>query len=161
MGMYTEIVANFALKENVPSEVITILQYLVGDQENRPTKLPDHDFFKCNRWAATLMMSSYYFMPISNSILHHDEPNSTWYLSSRSDLKNYDGEIEKFFDWIDPYVDALNGEFLGYSRYEESLEPILFLTKKSLNEPLKHFILSQAAPRSISSTPNIAASTNP
>jgi hypothetical protein len=37
-----------------------------------------------------------------------------------ANLKNYDDEIAKFFDWIDQYVEGSEGDFLGYSLYEET-----------------------------------------
>ena len=46
-------------------------------------------------------------------------------LFSRSDLKNYDREIELFFDWLRPLTCALPGDCIGWQWYEEHDEPTL------------------------------------
>ena len=43
------------------------------------------------------------------------------------DFKNYDGEIEKFFNWIKQYLyKGWDKQFIGYSLYEEAIEPTLY-----------------------------------
>jgi hypothetical protein len=123
MGMYTELVLNVKLKNDVPAAVITMLQYMVGALDN-PPELPVHELFNTDRWPMVLNSGSYYFIPRSNTKLIHDAGGS-WYLSSRADLKNYDSTTEKFVDWLMPYIDGLPGEFLGYSRYEDDDDPTL------------------------------------
>jgi quinol monooxygenase YgiN len=51
-----------------------------------------------------------------------------YYVSFRANLKNYDDEIDKFFDWVAPHVRDSGAEktFLGYSQYEENDEPRLY-----------------------------------
>lgn len=44
-----------------------------------------------------------------------------------SSLKNYHGEVEAFFDWLAPHVTSSG--FLGYSLYEESELPVLYVVK--------------------------------
>lgn len=46
-----------------------------------------------------------------------------------ANFTNYDDEIEKFVDWIDPYVDAHPGDFLGYSVYDSRDRPRLFFKR--------------------------------
>lgn len=57
------------------------------------------------------------------------ERPENWAFMLHANLKNYDGEIAKFFDWIDPYVEGSEGDYMGYSLYEET-EP---------NEPPRSF----------------------
>lgn len=47
-----------------------------------------------------------------------------WYINVRCNLKNYDGEIGAFLDWIMPWVFA-GPECLGYYRYESDDHPTL------------------------------------
>ena len=53
--------------------------------------------------------------------------SENYYLVVRSDFKNYQGEIGKFFDWISPYIEKCGDKtFIGYSLYEEYDEPRLY-----------------------------------
>ena len=83
-------------------------------------------FFETHRWLRILTSSSYYFVPLSVSELVKDDITNQYALVAYSSLKNYDSEIEKFVDWIRPYVNATQGEMLGYIRYEEDSEPEIF-----------------------------------
>lgn len=124
MGMYTELVLNLTIKSDAPPEALAVLRQLAnGDDE--PKKLPDHPFFKCPRWSMVMQCSSHYFVPFSLSKLHSTSYTDDYYLSTRSDLKNYDDEIDLFVDWLRPYIDGLAGDFIGYKRYEEDLNPTL------------------------------------
>ena len=129
MGMYTEFHFNSRLKTDTPPEVIEILKFMTSDRA-KPEVLPEHPLFECDRWVWMLKCTSYYFDQITHSVVERDEVNNDYYLSIRCDLKNYDGEIEKFCDWIEPYLDKIPGEFLGFSRYEEIKDPTLIYYKK-------------------------------
>lgn len=125
MGMYTELVLSTRVK---PIEsVIDVLQYMAG-KKDKPV-LPNHPLFKTTRWDRLFASCSSYFVPRSVCLLEYDEIGGYWVLILRADLKNYEGEIEKFIDWIDPYLDLLPGELVGYSRYEETNEPTLIYKK--------------------------------
>jgi len=134
MGMYTELHFNAKLREDTPESVITVLKYMLDFKPGDPQPpLPDHPLFKTDRWLVMLSMDSYYFAADTHSTLRKDEINDDWYLCIRCNLKNYGSEIEKFIDWIDPYVDAFEGDFLGFSRYEESEDPTL-IRKRGVSE---------------------------
>lgn len=126
MGMYTELVLGVELKPT--SEVLDILRYMLGDVEERPECInrDDHELFKTERWECMLRCDSYYFDGQTDSKLFVDnlyKDAPMYFLNVRSNLKNYDSEIEKFMDWLAPYI-ATNG-FLGYKRYEEADDPTL------------------------------------
>ena len=58
MGMYTEINVCFDLVKDTPKNVVSILHYLIeGDDE--PSDLPNHEFFKCDRWDMVARCDSY------------------------------------------------------------------------------------------------------
>lgn len=131
MGMYTEIVCGFSLRSDTPDEVITALKTMTREYEDHPEGWtpPEHELFKCERWTMVLSCASYYFgFSRSHKLLVWDEISNTWMLSARASLKNYDNEIEKFFDWIKPYVESGSGatNMIGYSMYEEASEPTLY-----------------------------------
>lgn len=133
MGMYTELHYNAELKIARQSKVAKILQYMVGDLDEPPAKLPKHPLFKTERWAIMLMMDSYYFDADTRSTLRWDDISNAYYLCIRCNLKNYGSEIEQFIDWIKPYlaVHIDNEELLGFYRYEEDREPTLIYGEES------------------------------
>lgn len=127
MGMYTEINIAFELKRDAPGEVCEMLKYMAtsGDKD-RPPSLPGHAFFECERWDFLFRCDSYYFPGNSHAEFYFDEISKSWFLVARANLKNYDGEIEAFMEWIAPYVECCDGEYFGYSRYEETDWPTLW-----------------------------------
>lgn len=58
----------------------------------------------------------------------YDENGSQWHISSRTNLKNYEGEIESFLQWIKPYIESGSGakEMYAIVTYEESEEPTIY-----------------------------------
>jgi hypothetical protein len=125
MGMYTQLHLGIDLKKDTPEEVINILKYLSNPTDDEPKELPKHEFFQCDRWKWLFTMDSYYFDYKTQCAFTYDDVNRYWNLSVTSNLKNYCGEIEKFIDWIKPYINSYPGDFLGYSRYEEFQDPII------------------------------------
>lgn len=147
MGMHTELYISCQVKKDIPDNVKSILYCLFthGCRYCRTDSFPDHPFFYCNRWEYVGKGNSFYFTPFSTSKIM-ELPNGI-YITSRSDLKNYDNEIEHFFDWISPYLDMEESSHVGHIRYEEHMAPtLLFFCKnkivkmstlaKSLNETL-------------------------
>ncbi len=126
MGMYTELHFNVELERDAPDSVRAILEHMVRttDEDVEAPDLPDHLLFKTERWDFMLHCDSYYFPADTHSTFRRDEIGDAWYLCVRTNLKNYGGEIEKFLDWVLPYVDADN-ECLGYYRYEADAHPTL------------------------------------
>lgn len=120
MGMYTELVFKAVIRSDVPESVRAVLNYLFNDAKQPDTGLlPDHEFFQCSRWSVLGKRSSYYHTPFALSRYSGD------YIFSRSDLKNYDQEIEKFIAWVTPYLANLPGQCIGWTWYEEANEPTL------------------------------------
>jgi len=119
VGMYTEIFFRATLVRDIPNEVLAPIRAMLGQVEVDPDDLPDHPLFECPRWDMLACSSSYYFPDHTPSGLSMDDIRKAWSLYLNADLKNYDDEIAKFFNWIDPYIDAAPGEFLGYSLYED------------------------------------------
>jgi len=127
MGMYTEIYVKIEFKTNLPVEVVTALKWLNGEFGiDDEVTLPEHPFFKLPRACMVLSCSSYYHQPRATCNLWFDDIHGGYYLCARADLKNYDGEIEAFFDWVKPYcASSADRTFIGYHLYEEDNEPTL------------------------------------
>ena len=115
--MYTELIFGASLKEDTPQEVIQTIQDMIDGQ---PTKKSFQHLFNT---------SSYYF-GINEPLVKFwkDDIRNCWILSSRSNVKNYDGEIEAFLEWIKPYIEKGSGEreFYAIATYEESREPVIY-----------------------------------
>ncbi len=78
-----------------------------------------------------LTCDSYYFSAKTHSEIVSDRMMKYKYLCIRCNFKNYDGEIDKFVDWIMPYLEEIDGDFLGFSRYEEFNDPKLICMAKA------------------------------
>lgn len=123
MGMYTEVYINVNLVENVPDDVLDVLEKMCDYKESH------EEFFDQKghpvKWDYLFCDGSYYTPRTCCHNLTFDKIANTWSLLGKGDLKNYDNEIEKFFEWIDPYVAANKGEFIGYYQYETEESPTL------------------------------------
>lgn len=136
MGHYTELCIGVKLAENVPDEVVAILKHMIEDAPE-PEPLPDASIFKTDRWHFMLQCGSYYH-PVSSAHtrMRKDGIDGQWELSIRCNLKNYDDEIQKFINWLNPYIEnPADGEFMGYMRYEEGAPELLYVGKKLEEEP--------------------------
>lgn len=119
MGMYTELVLKCEVVDDLPESVKAVLEFLFNGGKE-PAEIPAHDFFKCGRWRMIGKCSSYYHTPFALSRF------SDGHIFSRSDLKNYDNEIEKFLAWVRPYLDVSEWQdVIGWTWYEKAEEPTL------------------------------------
>lgn len=122
MGMYTELVLGVELRAETPDNVIDILRYMISESDVKP-ELPSHELFETDRWPIMLTCDSYYFDGLPHAALEFDDIGEAYYLTVRSNFKNYGNEVEKFMDFIQPYLDTRG--FLGYTIYEEDGDPTL------------------------------------
>lgn len=130
--MYTELIFGASLKKETPKEIIDILDWMINSEDlikSKYPETPEHEFFKCERWKYLFKMSSYYFgVSDSHSSMWRDSLDTEWIISTRSNIKNYDSEIEKFIDWIKPWISGGSGyrDMYAISIYEESDEPTIY-----------------------------------
>jgi len=127
MGMYTELVFSAELEGNLSNQIVDVIKYMcTGDK--KPEVLPDHELFSTDRWDVLFRMSSYYFVDAVDPVFRYDEIGKDWRLTTRSNLKNYGNEIEKFLDWIKPHITSGNGgrNYYAIVCYEESEEPTIY-----------------------------------
>jgi hypothetical protein len=122
MGMYTELVLKADVQQEPTKEVLNILNFLFNGQElDIEISLPKHKFFTLPRWKQLGRSNSYYHVPWANSKYEED------YIFSRSDLKDYDEEIDNFLDWVRPYLTSEEGKCIGWKWYEEDNIPTLII----------------------------------
>lgn len=122
MGMYTEFHFNSELKRDTPEHILATLRVMLSDEWPKPDAERPFDAERC--WTM-LRCDSYYFSADTHSTLRHDDISNSHFLCIRCNLKNYDNEIEKFIEWITPWLDKFDGDFLGFARYEEVEWPTL------------------------------------
>ena len=123
MGMYTEL--NIGVRICPTPAVVQKLNYMLG-KDTEDVHIDHPLFTDQTRWKYMLLSDSYYFDGKSDSKLFIDDlyPNEPMYfLNVRCNLKNYNEEIEKFMDWLCPYI--YTEGFLGYKRFEEYDDPTL------------------------------------
>tara|TARA_R110001592_G_scaffold362439_1_gene676218 strand:- start:196 stop:588 length:393 start_codon:yes stop_codon:yes gene_type:complete len=125
MGMYTELIFGADLKKDTHENVIEALKYMIGDTEEKPKDFPLPD----GRCEWLFRGSSCYFgvnSPVSK--MWKDDIGENWVLSTRSNIKNYEGEIEAFLDWIKPYIDGGSGyrDMYAIVTYEEAEAPNIY-----------------------------------
>lgn len=131
MGMYTELVFAARLRPKLPKKVLAILEFMVSkdsDWKEPPEDIPVHPFFQTERWTRLFRCGSYYFgIHKPHAILEWDDISTSYSLSTRSSLKNYEDEIGKFLDWIRPYVSQGSGRRGMYATvcYEEDDSPTM------------------------------------
>lgn len=112
MGMYTE----FYFRANVHDcEVADWLHHQINGEGRFDYPFNGHEFFTLPRWC------SIFRRPIFRRKAPIGGPYGNE-LAIASSLKNYSGETDSFIDWITPYLDMSDGDFLGYSLYEDSCD---------------------------------------
>jgi len=123
MGMYTELIFGAELKRETPKEVIETLRYMIGDVEEKPKNFPFESFRN------PLLGGSFYFaVSTAVSKMWQEKVHGVWRISTRANIKNYDGEIEEFLKWITPWIDSGSGynDMYAIVIYEESTEPTIY-----------------------------------
>lgn len=125
MGMYTELIFGAELKKDTPNQVIEALKYMIGETKEKPSDFPLPDG-RCE-W---LFQGGSYYFAINNSVTKmwlHDI-DKQWHISTRSNIKNYESEIETFLEWIKPYIDSGSGgrDLYAITIYEEQDTPTLY-----------------------------------
>lgn len=121
MGMYTALVLDARLKSDTPEPVLKVLEFMATDGHlSKPgvPVLPIHPLFQTDRWVWMLNGSSAYF-PLERKAQLYKPFYGGWedlrVLSVGCSIKNHQSEIEKFLDWLAPYVE----HGVGFTQYEE------------------------------------------
>ena len=123
--MYTELIFGAGLRKDTPTKVIESLKYMIGETPEKPTDFPLPDG-RCE-W---LFRGSSYYFGVNNpfSKMWFDDISENWRISARSNIKNYEDEIEAFLSWIEPYIGQGSGsrEMYAIVTYEEASEPDIY-----------------------------------
>lgn len=112
MGTYTEIHVVGSCASDHKAAAMLRYMFAEGEQPEEHPPKPNHEFFRLPRWRMVGHCSSHYLSPIALRDTY--DFCGTLYFNSVSNLKNYDGEIEAFFDWL--RTEGI--EHYGHSRFE-------------------------------------------
>ena len=125
MGDYTRFKFSAQLKGDTPAEAIEAIRFLLSDEDEVIPSLPAHPFFQDSRSSMVLSGGSAYFDTPELPAL--EERDGAWHLSCHSSLKNYDRTIEKFCDWVAPYIGEADGTIIGEREFEFDDDPTLLM----------------------------------
>ena len=130
MGMYTELIVGCTLKKNLPKVCVNALTLISNRKEINENDKETEEFIKEYDLYNICWSESAYFGAPSHCIFRRLEENYEDYysLSIRANLKSYNGEIEKFLEYLRPYVYWGSGtnELYAMTIYEEDKEPTLW-----------------------------------
>lgn len=117
MGCYVTFSLNIRLRSDTPKEVIDIINYALPRRENkvkRTISLPGHKFFKSPDWCSTLGCNNLYMSQEVPRLRKLRGNNKGYSLDIYSEFKENWSSEYKFINWIEPYLDHLPGEILGW-----------------------------------------------
>lgn len=159
--MYTEFIFGCELSKSTPKVCIDALDYVINGEEKKPKYenpegweqerfndnyierttpveeiekfIEEYDFYR-------LFCSCSYYFGADNpySKFHYDKIADTYKISTRADLKNYEGQIEKFIEYIRPYVEHGSGfphRIFAYVQYEEEQFPTIYAMDGTYSDP--------------------------
>lgn len=125
MGYYTELYVSVKLKSNTPEKVINLFDRVINERDlgvdseifhAKDVFVPDigHDFFKCSRWYMLLLANNWDDKK-SSTFIKGEYPE----LEIFTEFKDCDDEIEKFVDFISPYVvGRKDKQYIGWYKDE-------------------------------------------
>ena len=120
MGMYTEIYLAVELDRNMPKDIIDWINY-ESEDESIPSRVRRFGYG-----------SSCYFDGIEFKKFIFDDMSSSYYLTTRFDIKNYNDEIKFLLNKLSPYI--LSDGHIGHLRYEESEYPTILMFDSETKE---------------------------
>ncbi len=131
MGMYTEMIFGAELKRDTPNTVIESLKYMLGERNERPKDFPFSEY-----GIDFLFQGGSCYFAVSDPVnrMWFDDVSDAWRISTRSNIKNYNSEIETFLEWIEEYIESGSGynDMYAIVIYEEQTVPAIYY----LNNPI-------------------------
>ena len=120
MGDYTQLRLQCDIKKEY-KDVVDILNAMINYDDIPSCELTSHPVFKDFRFGLIFHCTSAYF---------NDECNTTFenlHLDTVFDLKNYTNTIQKFLNWLAPYIES-EGK-IGEYMYEYWNKPLPIIKK--------------------------------
>lgn len=130
--MYTELIFGATLKEKTPTYITQALDSVINDRTNVNLSDEVKQFSDEYSLSKLIWCSSYYFgAHVNKPSCDFDKIAGRWCVSFRANCKNYQNEIEKFIEFITPYVEYGSGptNIFAIVQYEEDDYPTLYGTE--------------------------------
>lgn len=123
MGMYTEFYFRAGIEDG---PVANWLERQINGEEWFEHIYDSHSFFTLPRWTSVFRGGGAVYQESRTPIFRRKSTSGGWPYGNElvlaSSLKNYGGEIKSFMEWIGPHLDMHDGDYLGYSLYEDSTD---------------------------------------
>ena len=119
MGMYTEFFFTAEFKRNLDQIDQAALEYLFNGNE-KPSVLPNHSFFSKRRSEFMFNCPKYTGECVTVKLGDY-----FGHVVAHIELKNYEGEIDAFIDYVSPLLNTEKGRCIGWKWYEECDNPTL------------------------------------
>jgi len=135
MGMYTELIFGASLKKSTPENIIHDIQQIVDWRDEKIDEMTLKTDISENTLQRVFCSSSFYF-GVHTSLVYFRNEDGEKILSIRTNCKNYNGEIQEFLEWIEPYVEYGSGtkDMYAIVTYEEDSEPTIYYKKTRVEE---------------------------
>lgn len=116
MGCYITFSLDIKLKADTPKKIIEVINYALPrrDVKSKKIELPNHKFFKSSDWYLTLGCNNLYTLAEVPRLRKLRGKDKGYSLDIYSEFKENWGSEYKFINWIEPYLDHLPGEVLGW-----------------------------------------------
>lgn len=125
MGDYTRLTFWAEIDEKNEHAVAIVAGLVAGDEVNNLLTPEDrqHPFFQNFRSTWLLGMSSYYHQT-GQTLFRHDDIAHAWFLNVDCSVKDYQGVIAKFLDWLHQHDAHHYGDesFRGIVKQEEDFQ---------------------------------------
>jgi len=122
--MYTELIFGASLKRDTPESAIKTIQAMIDD-DMEAVRLNSGLIFGRNPFN-----SAHGYFGLDRPVLAFwkEKYDQQWHLSTRSNLKNYEHDIELFLEWVKPLIEAGSGlrDMYAIVMYEEQQEPTIY-----------------------------------
>jgi len=131
MGYYTEFKFKAKLKKDTPELVVDLLKRVLVEKDLGTKSelfhsidvfkpIISHPFFQCERWYMCLLANN--FDPNIQGGKFYKK-GDYWTIEIHSEFKNYDQEIDNFFNWIKPFiVGRKKKQYVGCYKGEDTNE---------------------------------------
>ena len=123
MPVCTEGFVRAVVMADTPLPVIDALHCMVGNIQEK-----DVDWNSPELQVAFLLEEGSRGRSLWNFVVRHSDQPSVfvrdgnrghWHLHALTSVKNYNHELEQFFNWIRPYLREKAGEFIGYAVHDQ------------------------------------------
>lgn len=135
MGMYTELILGCKLSKNAPKLLINALDAVINhwNEKNYGDASDEVKDFIIEYDLPYLFHGTSYYFGVNrpNSAFWFDNITGCWSISTRSNLKDYEDQIENFLTYLEPYVEQGSGEcdIYAYVLYEGAKKPTIYFLK--------------------------------